>query len=391
MSNYKEEAEMNHIFIIGSKGIPARYGGFETFVEELVSRQVSKDLQYHVACMSSTTGIFQYMNAQCFNIKVPSIGPAKAIYYDLLSLKYCIKKIKAEDLKDSIVYVLACRIGPFFGYYVKQLHQLNCKIYINPDGHEWKRAKWNLLIKKYWKFSEKLMVKHTDLLICDSVNIEKYIKKDYKLFCPKTTFIPYGAEIMEVNDIETLNKLKNWYTENNIKEKEYYLIVGRFVPENNYELMIKGFMASNTRKDLVIVTNIERNKYYKSLLDETHFDKDPRIKFVGTVYNQKLLSLIRQKAFAYIHGHSVGGTNPSLLEALASTDLNFLYDVNFNREVGGKAVLYFKDDLSYLINEAELKTRDEINKMSVACKNIISMKYNWDKIIAAYELRFRKD
>ena len=84
MSNYKEEAEMNHIFIIGSKGIPARYGGFETFVEELVSRQVSKDLQYHVACMSSTTGIFQYMNAQCFNIKVPSIGPAKAIYYDLL-------------------------------------------------------------------------------------------------------------------------------------------------------------------------------------------------------------------------------------------------------------------------------------------------------------------
>ena len=173
---------MKNVFIIGSKGIPAKYGGFETFVDELVCRQVDKNIQYHVSCLSNNNETFKYKSANCFNVKVPNIGPAKAVYYDIAALKYCVSYIKKNNLKNSIVYILACRIGPFVNKYVKQLHALECKVYVNPDGHEWKRAKWNYLIRKYWKLSEKLMVKYADLLICDSKNIEKYIQNDYKQY-----------------------------------------------------------------------------------------------------------------------------------------------------------------------------------------------------------------
>lgn len=382
---------MRDVFIIGSKGIPANYGGFETFVDELVSRQRNKDIQYHVSCMSNKYSEFEYKKANCFNVKVPSIGPAKAVYYDMAALKYCVKEIRRKQLEGSIVYVLACRIGPFFNHYVQQLHNLGCKVYVNPDGHEWKRAKWNWLIKKYWKLSERLMVKHADILICDSVNIEKYIQEDYKKYNPKTTYIPYGAEIKETNDQESLERLNDWYKEHEVIEKGYYLIVGRFVPENNYELMIKGFMKSKTGKDLVIITNVERNKFYMKLSKETKFDQDKRIKFVGTVYDQNLLYLIRKNAFAYIHGHSVGGTNPSLLEAMATTNINLLYDIGFNREVAKDSAIYWTSEngsLAKVIDETDQFTKTEIENLKESSKNRILTSYTWDRILGLYEQLF---
>ena len=166
---------MKHVFIIGSKGIPAAYGGFETFVENLTGQAVSEDIQYHVACMSDHNEEFTYHNAKCFRVKVPDIGPARAVYYDLAAFRYCIQKIKKEKIEDAVVYVLACRIGPFVGHFKRQLHRLSGTLYVNPDGHEFMRAKWNKWIRKYWKYSEKGMVKHADLLVCDSKNIEQYI------------------------------------------------------------------------------------------------------------------------------------------------------------------------------------------------------------------------
>ena len=108
---------MKHVFIIGSKGIPAAYGGFETFVENLTGQAVSEDIQYHVACMSDHNEEFTYHNAKCFRVKVPDIGPARAVYYDLAAFRYCIQKIKKEKIEDAVVYVLACRIGPFVGHF----------------------------------------------------------------------------------------------------------------------------------------------------------------------------------------------------------------------------------------------------------------------------------
>ena len=257
-----------NVFIIGSKGIPAKYGGFETFVENLTGRRINKNIKYHVACLSNDNSEFTYNDARCFNVKVPNIGPAKAVYYDINALKRSIKYIEQNKLENTIIYILACRIGPFIGKYKKKMESLGIKLYINPDGHEWKRAKWNWMIKKYWKFSEKLMVKHADLLICDSINIEKYIKNDYNKYNPKTIFIAYGADIKESELEDDDSKLMEWYNNNQIKENEYYIIVGRFVPENNYETIIKEFMRSNSKKDLVIVTNVSNNKFYKRMQEK---------------------------------------------------------------------------------------------------------------------------
>lgn len=235
------------------------------------------------------------------------------------------------------------------------------------------------------------MVKHADLLICDSVNIEKYIKEDYKQYNPKTTFIAYGADTEKSKLEDNDEKLIGWYKEKGVKSKEYYLVVGRFVPENNYEIMITEFMKSNTKKDFVLITNVEKNKFYEKLKEKTSFDKDSRIKFVGTVYNQELLKKIRENAYGYFHGHEVGGTNPSLLEALATTDLNLLFDVEFNREVGMDGAIYFNKEngnLAKLI-DSELD-KNEVALLGDKAKKRINYEYSWTKIINKYEILFLK-
>ncbi|WP_302660104.1 beta 1-4 rhamnosyltransferase Cps2T [uncultured Clostridium sp.] len=382
---------MKNIFIIGSKGIPARYGGFETFVEKLTEQQVSKEIKYHVSCLASDKREFEHNGARCFNINVPNIGPAKAVYYDIMALRECIKYIKENNIENAIVYVLACRIGPFIGFYKRQLKKLGVTLFVNPDGHEWKRGKWNAAIRQYWKVSERLMVKHADLLVCDSVNIEKYIKEDYKQYNPKTTFIAYGADIEKSILDDNDEKLINWYKEKGVSAKEYYLVVGRFVPENNYETMITEFMKSRTKKDFVLITNVEQNKFYEKLRERTGFDKDSRIKFVGTVYDQELLKKIRENAYGYFHGHEVGGTNPSLLEALATTNLNILLDVGFNREVGKDGALYFTKEsgsLSHLIDNE--MNNESIKEFGNKAKERIYNEYSWKKIIDRYEALFEK-
>jgi len=384
-------SEIKNVFIIGSKGIPAKYGGFETFVEVLTLKKKNENIKYHVACMGKDSQEFEHNNARCFNIRVPNIGPAKAVYYDLIALKSVIEYIKDNNIKDAIIYILACRIGPFMGYYKKQIKKIGAKLYVNPDGHEWKRAKWNGIIKKYWKLSEKLMVKHADLLICDSLHIEEYIKEDYKQYNPNTTFIAYGSDtkksVLEDND----EKLLNWYKEKDLEANSYYLIVGRFVPENNYETMIREFMNSNTKKTLAIITNVEKNKFYKELQEKLNFESDSRIKFVGTVYDSELLKKIRENAYAYLHGHEVGGTNPSLLEALGATKLNLLLDVGFNKEVGQDGALYWSKEnknLANLIEECDKISYEKILDLDKKSSQRIEEEYSWEKIIEKYEKVF---
>lgn len=385
-----------HVFIVGSKGIPANYGGYETFVEYLTKYRQNESIHYHVACKTNDKnkkyGHFIHNNADCFNVFVPNIGAAQAIYYDVAALNYSIKYAKAHKIEQPIFYILACRIGPFMQSIVKRVHNIGGKVYVNPDGHEWMRAKWSLPIRKYWKLSEKLMVKYADLLICDSQNIEKYIKSVYKKFKPKTTFIAYGSDVKKSTLSENDPKLVGWFDRYNIKPNEYYLIVGRFVPENNYEVMIREFIRSSTNKDLVIITNAERNKFFNKLKEKTNFESDDRIKFVGTVYELELLKKIRESAYAYLHGHSVGGTNPSLLEALASTKINLLFDVGFNREVAQSSALYWNKDsnsLANLINEADTFTSTKIDELQEKSTDEILKRYSWGKIVSEYEQHFK--
>ncbi|MPQ43532.1 beta 1-4 rhamnosyltransferase Cps2T [Clostridium tarantellae] len=382
---------MKNIFIIGSKGIPAKYGGFETFVEKLTENKKDKNIKYHVSCLADNNNEFEHNGARCFNIKVPNIGPGKAVYYDIAALKRVIKYIEENKIENALVYILACRIGPFIEGYKNKLKNLGVNLLVNPDGHEWKRGKWNAAIRRYWKVSEKLMVKHADLLVCDSLNIEKYIKEDYKEYKPKTTFIAYGADRQKSSLKDNDEKLISWYKDKELTAKEYYLVVGRFVPENNYETMLTEFMKSNTKKDFVLITNVEKNKFYEALKEKTGFEKDKRVKFVGTVYDQELLKKIRENAYGYFHGHEVGGTNPSLLEALATTDLNILLDVGFNKEVGEEGAVYFTKEhmnLANLINKLENAKEDFISKMSKCAKKRIEENYTWEYIVEKYENLF---
>lgn len=381
------------VYIVGSKGIPAKYGGFETFVEKLTAFQQDENIQYYVACMREnsakseiTEDVFEHNGAICYNIDVPNIGPARAIAYDIIAINRAIEIAKENKDEAPIFYILACRIGPFIHGIKKKIHAIGGTLLVNPDGHEWLRAKWSLPVRKYWKISEQLMVKHADLLVCDSKNIEKYIHEDYQQYQPKTTYIAYGTDttpsILKAEDA----KVRDWYQEKGVSEKGYYLVVGRFVPENNYEAMIREFIKSKSKKDFVLITNVEQNKFYDQLLQDTGFDKDSRVKFVGTVYDQELLKYIRENAFAYFHGHEVGGTNPSLLEALASTKLNLLLDVGFNREVGEDGAIYWKkDELARVIEEVERFDEDAISELDEKSSQRIEDAFTWEKIVSDYE------
>lgn len=399
--------EIQHVYLVGAKSLGA-YGGYETFVYKLTEYHQNKEnIKYHVACKANGDGCmdetkfdgvtkindheFEFHNAHCFKIDVPQIGPAQAIYYDVAALKACCEHIKKNHIPHPIVYIMACRIGPFAGHFYREIHKLGGTVFLNPDGHEWMRAKWSKPVRKYWKESEAMMVKWSDLAICDSVTIEKYIHDCYDGKGiggknPKTTFIAYGAETRKSKLPDDSKRLTDWYERKGLRPHEYYLVVGRFVPENNYETMIAEFMKSKSQKDFAIITNVNK-KFLDELEAKLHFRADKRVKFVGTVYDQELLMKIRENAYGYFHGHEVGGTNPSLLEALGSTDLNLLLDVGFNKEVAEDAALYWskaEGNLAELIDKADRMKDEERRELGVKAKKRIAEAYSWEFICDRY-------
>ncbi|MEY8458748.1 beta 1-4 rhamnosyltransferase Cps2T [Lactococcus ileimucosae] len=380
---------IKHIFIIGSRGLPAQYGGFETFVEELVKHKKNENIKYHVACQSENSdltslsdGHFDYLGADCFVIDVPNIGAARVIAYDILAIRKSLEIIKQEGIEKPIFYILGNTIGGVIGTYAKKIHGIGGKLFVNPDGLEWRRTKWSAPVRKYLKFAERKMVRHADLIISDNQGILDYLRAEYGQV--NSDVIAYGTEKFKSDLTESKTLLKYGVS-------DYYLIVGRFVPENNYELLIRNFMESKTTRDLVIITNYEDNPYYEELRAQTGFDKDPRIKFVGTVYDQNELRYIREQAFAYLHGHEVGGTNPGLLEAMWSTPVNIVLGVNFNRTTAEDAVIYFdKENLLTVLSEVELMSSEARQRLKYRARSIIEEKYTWDHICTQYETLFIK-
>lgn len=410
-----QNGDVQHVFLVGAKSLGA-YGGYETFINKLTEyHQNNPKIQYHVACKANGDGSmnpyktpgaqmindheFIYHNAHCFRVKIPEkIGPAQAIYYDVAALHESCKIIKRDKIAHPIVYIMACRIGPFMKRYYHEIHKLGGKVYLNPDGHEFLRAKWPAPIRKYWKISEQMMVKWSDLVICDSKTIEQYIHDCYdgkgiKGRKPKTTFIAYGAETRKSKLADDDKKLLDWYAQKGLKPFQYYLVVGRFVPENNYETMIREFMLSHSQKDFAIITNVN-DKFLDELEKKLHFKKDKRIKFVGTVYDQELLMKIRENAYGYFHGHEVGGTNPSLLEALGNTDMNLLLDVGFNREVAEDAAVYWSKtpgNLAMLIDRVDRIQDEKRVEYGRKAKDRIRNEYSWQYICNKYANTFVRE
>ena len=397
------------IFIIGAKCI-GQYGGYETFIDKLTEEhQDDRSIHYHIVTKANGDGAmdetklisisaikkddngqtrcFKYHNANVVKLSVPKIGAAQAIAYDVKAFKWCVRYIEKFNIEDAIIYVLACRMGPFFKRLVQKAHKLGARVYVNPDGHEWKRAKWSRPVRKYWKESEKSMVKYADLLICDSINIEKYIKEEYKQYAPKTTYIAYGADVRPSTLSDDSPEFVEWMKEHGLEKNNYYMCCGRFVPENSFEIMIREFMRSHSKRDFAIITT-KNDGLLKELEEKLHWKNDSRIKFVGTVYDKELLKKIRENAYGNFHGHTVGGTNPSLLEALGSTDLNLLIDVGFNQEVAQDSALYWSGrdgDLANLIDKAD--TMDDMLRAEygIKAKKRIESAYSWKFIGNEYK------
>lgn len=392
---------MQHVFIVGAKGFT--YGGYETFLDKLTEyHQNNENIKYHIACKANGTGIteetklkkvhiisdteYTYHNAHCFKIHSPELGSAQAIFYDIKALQYCCNYIKKNNIKHSIVYVLSSRVGPLMGYFTKKIHKLGGKYFNNPDGREANRKKYGPIVRKYWALSERGMVKFSDMIICDSINIEKYIQEKYKQYHPKTIYIAYGSDVTPSTLTDDALEYVEWLKKFNLIPHNYYISVGRFVPENNFETMIREFMKSKVEKDFAIITT-KNDKFLSELDRKLHFSKDKRIKFVGTVYNQELLKKIRENAYGYFHGHEVGGTNPSLLEALGATNLNLLYDVGFNREVANDAAFYWnkkEGNLAALIDIVDQMSEDERYLLGIKAKERIKEAYSWKFITDKY-------
>ena len=383
---------MQHVFIIGSRGLPAQYGGFETFVEELVKNKQSNDLVYHVACLSDSDHQthFEYDGADCFTIKAPKLGPARVIAYDVMAINYGLKMVKEQGIEQPIFYILGNTIGALISPFIRRIHATGGKVFVNPDGLEWKRSKWSKPVQLYLKYAEKCMSRNADLIISDNVGIENYINQSYPE--SKTRFIAYGTDLDQSTLTSKDQVVRDYLSKWQMRENGYYLILGRFVPENNYETAIREFMGSQTKRDLIIICNHEGNHYFDILRGKTHFDRDKRVKFVGTLYNRDLLNYIRENAFAYIHGHEVGGTNPGLLEALGHTDLNLVLDVDFNRSVAGVSAFYWKKNagnLARLIDDAD--KRYDFTDYGKRARAIIQKNYTWEKIVREYEDLFLND
>lgn len=392
-----------HVYICGAKGI-SQYGGFESFVQKLLEYSVNiSEVKYHIACKANGQGAmdvkqlkgtseivdghFTYCNADCFLVPVLDfMGSAQAVLYDIASLREVCRQIRKNNVQNPVVYILTCRIGPFIKKYIKQIRKYGGKVYLNPDGHEWARRKWSGSVRRYWKLSEELMVKYADNVICDNRQIENYIRDEYKKYNPVTTFIPYGSDTSLSKLADDDYRFCDWLEIVGVEADNYYLVVGRFVEENNFDIIIKEFQKSRTEKKLVILATYNE-RLEKRINQELNFKSNKRIKMAAPVYDVELLKKIREQAYAYIHGHEVGGTNPSLLEGLSSTKLNLVYGVKFNREVAKDTALYWEkeeDNLANLIDRVDLTPIEKRIQMGKIAREQVKQRYDWNAVAKEY-------
>ena len=379
---------MKNVFIIGSRGYHENYGGWETFVTNLVDNYNDPNTLFYISkiTINDEKEIKVNDNIKVFPIKVKNYGGLNMFKYAIKSLNKTIEYIEKEHIENAYIYILGLKLLNYLGLKKNKLHKLGATIIVNPDGLEWKRSKWNKIAKKFFLLSEKWMLKNSDIIICDSLGIKDYVDNRYPNVKDKTTYIAYGSNKFDFSSINESEILKKYH----LKKDNYCLMVGRCVPENNYELVIKEYMNSKINKDLVIISNLDSSNYYNELTSITNCNSDKRIKFINGVYDTTSLAVIRKNAYLYIHGHSVGGTNPSLIEALSLTDLNILYDVSFNRYAGMDSSLYFKfkGDLTKLLDDTTYldSIRKEKGKWA---KEIVKNNFTWKIIVDKYKEIFR--
>jgi glycosyltransferase involved in cell wall biosynthesis len=380
------EQKKPSIAIIGSRGIPNNYGGFEGFTEILSQNLAKKGYNVHVSCEhpgeKPSPNTYKGANLFYFPINHPNsavMGMFYEILYDVYSL--FVASIKAEQ-----IYMLGYSAALFF--FIPKL--FGKKLYLNPDGFEWKRAKFNSHIKFILKVNEKLGTFWADKIIADSNEIKKYYDKKYDM---ESSFIAYGAD--EIPEVKWDNdKLPDILQHGISIDSEYWLIVARLEPENNIHTIIEGYIKSDANKPLIVVGNFSSPTYQKLIegIVSNKFIQNKKIVFTGGIYDQESLNMLRQNCFGYIHGHSVGGTNPSLLEAMIMKNVIMVHNNQFNMEVCEDSALYFNDsdELKKRINQIENNPENYLELKDKAF-NRVKNEYSWNKIVGQYHELFTKN
>ena len=225
-----------NIFIIGSRGYHYEHGGFERFVDNLIDNYHDNNTIFHVSELSCELRKQGHPkdNVYIDYIKVGKLKSATMLIHTMKSFRYYVKYIEEKKISNSIIYVLGLKLGPYLKWYRKKLKKLGIKIYLNPDGLEWKRSKWNVFIKKFFLIEEKWMFNYCDLIICDSKEILDYINNKYPNNKVPKKYIAYGTIPLAMDNNTSMNILKQY----NLIPNNYFVIICRFVPENNFELII---------------------------------------------------------------------------------------------------------------------------------------------------------
>ena len=353
------------IAILGTRGVPARYGGLETFAEKLAIGLSERGYDVTVFCESSEppeTDVFQGVKLRY--VSAPSLGPLQTILYDL-------KCLWAARRGYDVVYMLGYGAAPFC--LIPRLW--GTEVWINPDGLEWARAKWGLVARTYFRLMEWTSLRVANRIIADAEAIASSLASRHGKL-PKCSVIPYGCEVIEAPPKAEL--LSEW----SIGPEDYYLVVCRLEPENHVLEILQAFQRSHSNKQLLVVGNHLTGTSYVS---ELRAVEDPRIRMIGTVYDPAKLTCLRYHSFAYMHGHSVGGTNPSLLEAMGCGNLIFAHDNPFNRETMGSCGYFFANEvnLTEAINRAE-REHVELVRLRKAAISRARTNYRWPDIVSSY-------
>lgn len=356
------------IAILGTRGIPNNYGGFEQFAEYLSVGLVDKG--HDVFVYNSHNHIFKesiYKGVNIIHCFDPEylIGTSGQFIYDF----NCI--INSRKYNFDIILQLGYTSSSIWNRIIAK----SSILVTNMDGIEWKRSKFSIKVQKFLKYAERLAIKYSDYFISDSIGIQKYLQEEFMV---KSIYIPYGAENMGHPDLDILNTF-------NLSKYNYDIVIARMEPENNIEMILEGFMRSKKDRDLVIIGSLETD-FGRYISEKYHHSQ---IRFLGFVSGINNLNSLRYYSNLYFHGHSVGGTNPSLLEAMASDSLICAHDNIFNKSILEHDSFYFtnSEQIKILINH-NIKNKE--NEFLINNRKKINNLYSWDKIVLDYNSFFMK-
>jgi glycosyltransferase involved in cell wall biosynthesis len=358
-----------HIALIGTRGVPARYGGFETCVEQVGLRLVKAGHEVVVYCRS--TGATknderEYPTEFCGMRLVHLPALHRKSLETLSHTAASVAHLMTHPVDAAIVFNSAN--APF----IPVLRARGIAVATHVDGLEWKRSKWQGAGRRYYRLAESMAVRWSDALVADAQGIADYYQAE---FGAATDLIAYGAPIVSGDRPDLLAKI-------GLRPHEYHLVVARFEPENNVDLIVDGYRRSAAKLPLVVVGAAP---YADDYTARVHGLADERVRFLGSVWDQDLLDQLYASSHTYLHGHSVGGTNPSLLRAIGAGAATIAFDVVFNREVVREAGRYFRtaDDVAAELERAEAAP-DETRRLGRWAQRC-AHRYNWDDVAGRYE------